>query len=237
MDYCHQCRRHLNGALACAGCGTPVEELRHHSPSVPAPDHVLELDEVSAPAGHRRSRRQTPPRPRPAGRRARKKRGRKVLIGTVGLVLAAGALSLAELAFENPGDDGAATSVKEEDAVETLPVPEPTESETPERPEGVTEKPIVATSSAARPTVTGTRPGKAEAGGGSTATGAGPGSGGGSPTASSSADEPSGPADPSASEPPNEPGGPGSQQPPAQPAPSPTPSPPETCDRFLWWCL
>ncbi|WP_443728928.1 SCO2400 family protein, partial [Streptomyces anatolicus] len=22
MDYCHPCRRHLNGALACPGCGT-----------------------------------------------------------------------------------------------------------------------------------------------------------------------------------------------------------------------
>lgn len=27
MDYCHVCRRHLNGALACPGCGTPVDEL------------------------------------------------------------------------------------------------------------------------------------------------------------------------------------------------------------------
>ncbi|WP_420865634.1 SCO2400 family protein, partial [Streptomyces prasinopilosus] len=25
MDYCHPCRRHLNGALACPGCGTPAE--------------------------------------------------------------------------------------------------------------------------------------------------------------------------------------------------------------------
>ncbi|MGW0211379.1 SCO2400 family protein, partial [Streptomyces sp. NPDC003233] len=24
MDYCHPCQRHLNGALACPGCGTPV---------------------------------------------------------------------------------------------------------------------------------------------------------------------------------------------------------------------
>ncbi|MFD9801221.1 hypothetical protein ACFWW7_20725, partial [Streptomyces sp. NPDC059071] len=32
MDYCHQCRRHLNGALACAGCGTPAEELRYFAP-------------------------------------------------------------------------------------------------------------------------------------------------------------------------------------------------------------
>ncbi|GHD29853.1 SCO2400 family protein [Streptomyces galbus] len=25
MDYCHPCRRHLNGALACPGCGAPVD--------------------------------------------------------------------------------------------------------------------------------------------------------------------------------------------------------------------
>ncbi|WP_420710720.1 SCO2400 family protein [Streptomyces sp. NRRL S-146] len=28
MDYCDPCRRHLNGALACPGCGTPAETLR-----------------------------------------------------------------------------------------------------------------------------------------------------------------------------------------------------------------
>ncbi|MFC8081804.1 hypothetical protein [Streptomyces sp. NPDC057340] len=28
MDYWHPCRRHLNGALACPGCGTPAHELR-----------------------------------------------------------------------------------------------------------------------------------------------------------------------------------------------------------------
>ncbi|MFE0516931.1 hypothetical protein ACFW2E_45585, partial [Streptomyces sp. NPDC058964] len=28
MDYCLPCRRHLNGALACPGCGTPIEQLR-----------------------------------------------------------------------------------------------------------------------------------------------------------------------------------------------------------------
>ncbi|PWS46322.1 hypothetical protein DLE01_34995, partial [Streptomyces sp. FT05W] len=27
MDYCHPCQRHLNGALACAGCGTPADAL------------------------------------------------------------------------------------------------------------------------------------------------------------------------------------------------------------------
>ncbi|MCZ4610926.1 hypothetical protein O3S80_45645, partial [Streptomyces sp. Lzd4kr] len=28
MDYCHPCRRHLNGALACPGCGATVEQPR-----------------------------------------------------------------------------------------------------------------------------------------------------------------------------------------------------------------
>ncbi|MCC9685871.1 SCO2400 family protein [Streptomyces sp. MNU103] len=49
MDFCHPCRRHLNGALACPGCGTPVESLRDRQgqgvptapaggdPGVPAP--------------------------------------------------------------------------------------------------------------------------------------------------------------------------------------------------------
>ncbi|MBC2901493.1 SCO2400 family protein [Streptomyces cupreus] len=31
MDYCHPCRRHLNGALACPGCGAPVEDLRTYA--------------------------------------------------------------------------------------------------------------------------------------------------------------------------------------------------------------
>ncbi|MFD4372143.1 hypothetical protein [Streptomyces sp. NPDC058486] len=48
MDYCHACRRHLNGALACAGCGTPVERLRYDTPhalSHPAPHEGAEAPE------------------------------------------------------------------------------------------------------------------------------------------------------------------------------------------------
>ncbi|MEU6138918.1 hypothetical protein ABZ848_00980 [Streptomyces sp. NPDC047081] len=38
MDYCLPCRRHLNGALACPGCGTSAEEIRAQQapPRVPA---------------------------------------------------------------------------------------------------------------------------------------------------------------------------------------------------------
>ncbi|MEU0217331.1 hypothetical protein ABZ281_20370, partial [Streptomyces sp. NPDC006265] len=32
MDYCDPCRRHLNGALACPGCGTSAETLRRRGP-------------------------------------------------------------------------------------------------------------------------------------------------------------------------------------------------------------
>ncbi|MGN7141177.1 SCO2400 family protein, partial [Streptomyces pseudogriseolus] len=35
MDFCHPCRRHLNGALACPGCGTPVETLRARQQAAP----------------------------------------------------------------------------------------------------------------------------------------------------------------------------------------------------------
>ena len=38
MDYCLPCRRHLNGALACPGCGAPVEELRAHAGETAGPE-------------------------------------------------------------------------------------------------------------------------------------------------------------------------------------------------------
>ncbi|MGJ3559451.1 SCO2400 family protein [Streptomyces sp. INA 01156] len=42
MDYRHPCRRHLNGALACPGCGTPVETLRAHPEASAAPQTAYE---------------------------------------------------------------------------------------------------------------------------------------------------------------------------------------------------
>ncbi|MEU7567187.1 hypothetical protein AB0A99_14440, partial [Streptomyces fradiae] len=43
MDYCHLCRRHLNGALACAGCGRPAEDVRHDEPVPHDAGDVFEL--------------------------------------------------------------------------------------------------------------------------------------------------------------------------------------------------
>lgn len=37
MDYCQTCRRHLNGALACPGCGVPAEVCHAYGASFPAP--------------------------------------------------------------------------------------------------------------------------------------------------------------------------------------------------------
>ncbi|MFD7949353.1 hypothetical protein ACFV5K_41840, partial [Streptomyces sp. NPDC059744] len=61
MDYCHPCQRHLNGALACAGCGTPVEALSHYvTPALSGhePDAERAKALPSSPGGRR------PPSPR-----------------------------------------------------------------------------------------------------------------------------------------------------------------------------
>ncbi|WP_425336451.1 SCO2400 family protein [Streptomyces afghaniensis] len=42
MDYCDPCRRHLNGALACPGCGTSADALRWREPEYGGYDAVPE---------------------------------------------------------------------------------------------------------------------------------------------------------------------------------------------------
>ncbi|MEV0258524.1 hypothetical protein AB0H82_30215 [Streptomyces sp. NPDC050732] len=113
MDYCHPCRRHLNGALACPGCGTPAEACREYAQSITAPDEE--------PAGPRTPHEERPPRTR--GRRAHRRRRRKALLITAGLTLAAGGLSLAELGTE--GDSGPPTAASAPDH------PSPTETTAP----------------------------------------------------------------------------------------------------------
>lgn len=247
MDYCHPCGRHLNGALACAGCGTPVEELRHHSTSAPGAAHVYELDVEPEPErpSPRAARRQAPSRRKlaPAGRRARKRRGRKVVLGAFGLVLAAGALSLAELATEGTVGDGAATRVKEQDVVETETIEPSAPEDTPDGPSEVSEKPVTGS---ARPTgsATGTTKGTGAPGAGE-ATGRGDDEG---PAPSVSASSVADGASPSATDGPPDDADPtdsgrptsdtGNSKPPEEEEPPPPqPSPTETCDRFLWWCL
>ncbi|MFJ9811392.1 hypothetical protein ACIRTB_24530 [Streptomyces sp. NPDC101158] len=286
MDYCPQCRRHLNGALACAGCGTPAEELRYFTPHPPAPapapaftqpaetpppveeeyGHAYELDPVEPPrpaegrAAARRGRSRSgggraAPR---GGRRARSRRGRTVLLGTLGFALAAGSLSMAKLALDQPAG-GAATAVQEEDVVEaTLDPDPPAPSESTGRPDG----PGPVESVTARPTSTGhptrgsgrgggtggasgdgtgTGPGDGSGSGDGTGTGTGSGDGSGaSPRASVPGPEnPSGTPStgPSGSASPAPGGGPTTAPGTPTASPSPSPSPTPTCTRFLWWCV
>ncbi|MEU9953087.1 hypothetical protein AB0E15_33070, partial [Streptomyces sp. NPDC047939] len=60
MDYCQPCQRHLNGALACAGCGTPAQALSPYAVSPPLGHEPEARDEQAAPplsGGHRRRER------------------------------------------------------------------------------------------------------------------------------------------------------------------------------------
>lgn len=150
MDYCHHCQRHLNGALACAGCGTPAEELRLHDPAPYEAEVVLATREHSQEPV-RGPRRQRGSRKRKVSRRERRemraergvhrRRGRAVLLTVMGLVLAVGALSLAELALESSGDNGDATSVQEDRAIELDGGPPPSGPKKPEDPGPVTGTP------------------------------------------------------------------------------------------------
>ncbi|MEU1098666.1 hypothetical protein ABZ389_36330, partial [Streptomyces sp. NPDC005877] len=82
MDYCHVCRRHLNGALACAGCGTPAEELRQPEIIDLGVYEAAASGAAPAPAGHRRARREPPRAAARPRRRARTRRGRLVLFSS-----------------------------------------------------------------------------------------------------------------------------------------------------------
>ncbi|WP_336318152.1 SCO2400 family protein [Streptomyces lavendofoliae] len=272
MDYCHQCQRHLNGALACAGCGTPVEELRHVDPRTSAADHVYELDrdEELPPAGPRRARgqahRSRSARPsRTPGRRGRKRRGRKLLVGVGALLLAAGLPSLAELAIEHPWEDGAATAVRQEDQAAPQPLPDqPEGSALPDDPAPVEE--TVAATPAPDDSEGGPGAGEEVTGAPSRGPGASASAPGDAPVPGASAPQPSGdpeqpgtpdapsedgpapqdppPEDPGTPDDPDDPGEPGEtapgepapdDPPPAEPTPAPTAT--ESCDWFLWWCV
>lgn len=253
MDYCPHCRRFLNGALTCAGCGISAEELQRQAAAPPGPGHrrrpgrsdedTAERDvsgdateeEYEPVVGHRRARGAAPRRTGP--RRARSKRGRRILTGTLGVVLAAGALSLAQLAIEGPGERGA-TSVKEkESAIDFDGAPE----------------------ASGRPAVPGD-PGSLPEPGSTDTSGAPTPDDSGDPSASASEDPSASPTasgtdSPDPSDPgSHDPGGPTSgggdpgptgdptseHPPPADPTPTqepdPEPSKTDECTPILWWC-
>ncbi|MCQ4195926.1 hypothetical protein M4J08_006668, partial [Streptomyces parvulus] len=126
MDYCHPCRRHLNGALACPGCGTPVEQLRAAEPpltatrtdtppyaaadTAPADGPAVDGPDMDEPALDEPALDEadddTPPGARSSRRdrkaAAHRRRRRRTLFVAAGFVLAAGGLSLAELGMDAP---------------------------------------------------------------------------------------------------------------------------------------
>ncbi|MFD9092099.1 hypothetical protein [Streptomyces collinus] len=59
MDFCHPCQRHLNGALACPGCGAPAQSLPAHTAAPVAPTYA---GAVAAPYGQQTFT-ETPARP------------------------------------------------------------------------------------------------------------------------------------------------------------------------------
>ncbi|MFH9293635.1 hypothetical protein [Streptomyces sp. NPDC017520] len=285
MDYCHPCRRHLNGALACAGCGTPAEALGPFA--VPTPDvrdasgGAAPPDGTAAPAGEGSPRRDARrdarraarrdarldarryaggrpdgrPDGRPASRRrargGHRRRGRAVLLGALGLLLAAGALSLAELAREPGRDDTAADYVRESPSGPSGAAPEESSADEPRDPGPAGSRPGAATGSATDASPAGTRRGNpsrppspdASRTDGPTASpdpgdadAASPDPGDAGPDGADPSDAPDRPpADPPEPDDPREPTtAPAPPSPPAEPTPAPTPSP--TCTRFLWWC-
>ncbi|WP_404960242.1 hypothetical protein [Streptomyces sp. 147326] len=122
MNYCHACRRHLNGALACAGCGTPAEYLMpaapvaaQAAPVAPAPEPPPVLADVFADSLVVLS---APNERRPGARRRATHRRRRRTVLTIGLGLAValgGSLAVAHIATDGQRTDRAATVVLTDD--------------------------------------------------------------------------------------------------------------------------
>ncbi|WP_435834830.1 SCO2400 family protein [Streptomyces antibioticus] len=55
MDYCHPCRRHLNGALACPGCGAPASRPDTYEQQPLARERHVEAEGAADPGGSKGS--------------------------------------------------------------------------------------------------------------------------------------------------------------------------------------
>ncbi|MEU5753667.1 hypothetical protein [Streptomyces sp. NPDC047829] len=261
MDYCLPCRRHLNGALACPGCGTPADELRPPEPHLPGhtpyagptepPRHTAPVWPAAEEADPSADTPDGAPDDTPdgapddaftggrAGRRDRKaaahrRRRRRTLFVAAGFVLAAGGLSLAELGLDAPGSPATPAAAGDEttDGGVTREVGETSAA------------PVDGTSGTTPPSGTPSPEASVSASSSSSASASESESESGSPEA----EDPRTPdpdedwSAPSAPEPGSTPPPsttPDDPPPAATPTPAPTtptPTPTETCDRFLWWC-
>ncbi|GAA2475177.1 hypothetical protein GCM10023100_53970 [Actinocorallia cavernae] len=224
MDYCLPCRRHLNGALVCPGCGTPADRIPGPAAVEPEPGEPEkgsgEGYPEGKPAGGRAERR---------GRKAaahRRRRRRTVLLAA-GFVLAAGGLGFAELGTDAPlpFTGGGTATVKDTSA----------DDGDSSGPSGRTTAPPQVTNVSATSGATASASGSPSAG----ATGSGSPSataGGTTKAPPSATTAPGSPVTAPTAPPPTRPTAAPPTTAPATSAPPPAPSPTRTCDRFLWWC-
>ncbi|MET8575067.1 hypothetical protein [Streptomyces sp. NPDC005012] len=255
MDYCAQCRRHLNSQFNCPGCGTPAWELHKYAeaddvraesaePAEPdagaAEDVEVAVEESGVGAtgagdtrrggdvrspGGRRAGLRTPRAAAPAPREAARRRGRGP-----GRMIAIAACLLGALGLGIAAVGGQDTSA-------------PTAATADPRPSTVAESASVAALRAESPVPgadTASSPPDASASASVSADADASDSASASAPAPAPAEEGPSPSSASQEAPvrasgPAEP--PRTSAPPttsAPPAPTPTPSP--TCERVLWWC-
>ncbi|MGW6708715.1 SCO2400 family protein [Streptomyces sp. NPDC054956] len=235
MNYCPACRRHLNGALACAGCGTPAEYLIPAAPAAPAtvagePAAQSTLADVYADSLVVLS----VPNERRAGarRRATHRRRRRAVLGTgLGLLLATvGSLAVARMADDGQRSDRAATVVltddgpKEPDALPSRPgAPAPPSAPPSGKAPGTAKATAVATKTAGPGSTAAGSPAPGLVPSASVSGKPGPGTPGPGGTASPTG---SGQPAPSTS---------GTSGPPGTP-PQPTPKPSKTCVFWIFGC-
>ncbi|MGW2251084.1 hypothetical protein ACWCXH_12880 [Kitasatospora sp. NPDC001660] len=190
MTYCTLCQRHLNGALSCPGCGRPAEAAARPQPERPPQAPTL-----------------APPAPRTARRRG-------TVLAVSAMVLAAGGLATAVVAFGQ--GDGQSGPVPAGSPTASTPVATSSAPATANPGAATTAKPSAAGTTRPPSTATGARPS-------ATRTTAGPSR----PAAQTEA--------PTLPTPASVPG-PTTAAPsaPTQHPPTPTASP--TCTHVLFWC-
>jgi hypothetical protein len=106
MDYCSSCRRHLNGALVCPGCGAyapDIAPVTTHGRAVPAPAATAMWPETEEPPGSEPYGEAAAAIPLSEGRAARrrqrarwKKNQRKAVVATA-VALVGGGMTLASM--------------------------------------------------------------------------------------------------------------------------------------------
>ncbi|MFE2323540.1 hypothetical protein ACFXD5_06400 [Streptomyces sp. NPDC059385] len=146
MNFCHACQRHLNGALACAGCGTSAEYLTAAPPGAapppgrampPVPEAPTALADVYADSLVTLS----VPNERRAGARRRaerRRRSRMTLTVTLGVLLAtAASLLVVRMAENGKASDRASEVVLTDDGPQQpAPLPDLPTSGAPSAPGG-----------------------------------------------------------------------------------------------------